>query len=109
MLYLWCYVAVEESAALRRGSFGKTRYSTRLRTTRIRTRVYTPRTLWGGYGAPYRSWRGAGSAGYIYGYMYYTRTRYYRDYPDRGLSDGILWYIFFSEILTLFVSTLLNF
>ena len=94
-----CYVAATEGDA-RRGGAGRIRISssrsrvrvsnTRVSTSRnTRINIYTAPRPWG-VGKRYSSWRSYGSAGYIYGYVYYTNTRYYRNYPDRGLCDHLV-------------------
>ena len=108
-----CFGAVEETEA-RRGGFGKSRSSSRSRSrlgTRkkpINTNIYTARRPW--HGQRHSSWKTYGGAGYIYGYVYYTRTRYYRDHPDRGLNyikrfhnRTPLWFLHNSDIFRAFV------
>jgi len=85
-------IVVEESEA-RRVSGGRIRISrpsrprTPSRNTRIRisTNIYRPSRPWG-VGKYHTRWESYASAGYIHGYLYYTRTRYYLSHRDRGLS-----------------------
>jgi hypothetical protein len=58
------------------------RSSISTKTVNIRVGSSHSRRPWGS-GYTYRSWRSYGQSGYIYGYVYYTRTRHYHDHPDR--------------------------
>jgi len=94
-------VAVEDCEARRvsgriRLSSSRSRYSTSRSRSRvnINTNVYMSRRPWMG-GQTYNSWNSYGRAGYIYGFVYYSRTRHYRNCRTCGLYNISCYMLYF--------------